>query len=104
MVLKEDALDVIELMTQSVDEVHMDERGIRDRTRGGAGGTSNRKFKKLFEEEIRKFTGPYMTMDDLRRMGDRFDDVSEKQLKDTVDSFRNDGILLRNADGTYRLQ
>ena len=66
-VLKEDALDVVELMSKSVDQVHSDDHGSIDRTRGGAGGTSNRKMKKAFANELRRLvgTGGTCTLDDL---------------------------------------
>jgi DNA helicase MCM8 len=56
-VLKEDALDVIELMTISVKDVHCDEEGRVDPCRGGAGGTSNRKMKKAFLNELHRVVG-----------------------------------------------
>jgi DNA replicative helicase MCM subunit Mcm2 (Cdc46/Mcm family) len=56
-VLKEDALDVIELMTTSVEDVHKDEEGHVDPCRGGAGGTSNRKMKKAFVNELHRIIG-----------------------------------------------
>lgn len=66
-VLREDALDVVELMSKSVDQVHSDDHGSIDRTRGGAGGTSNRKMKKAFADELRRLvgTGGTCTLDDL---------------------------------------
>lgn len=56
-VLKEDALDVVELMSQSVDQVHSDDHGQIDVTRGGAGGTSNRKMKRAFIIELSRLFG-----------------------------------------------
>ena len=56
-VLKEDALDVVELMSHSVDQVHSDDYGNIDRGRGGAGGTSKRKMKRAFLEEVRMIIG-----------------------------------------------
>jgi hypothetical protein len=56
-VLREDALDVIELMSRSVDEIHTDEFGTIDRSRGGAGGVSNRKVKKAFVNELYRLIG-----------------------------------------------
>ena len=40
-VLKEDAEDVVELMRESVHQVHMDSNGILDKTRGGVIGKMN---------------------------------------------------------------
>jgi DNA replicative helicase MCM subunit Mcm2 (Cdc46/Mcm family) len=66
-VLKEDALDVVELMSKSVDQVHSDDHGSVDRTRGGAGGTSNRKMKKAFVNELGRLIGSSRrcSLDDL---------------------------------------
>lgn len=66
-VLREDALDVVELMSQSVEQVHSDENGFVDKTRGGAGGTSIRKTKKAFVCELQRMlgTGAECGLDDL---------------------------------------
>jgi hypothetical protein len=68
-VLKEDALDVVELMAKSVDQVHSDDHGEVDPSRGGAGGTSNRKMKKAFANEIQRLVGSgrQCSLDDLVR-------------------------------------
>jgi DNA replicative helicase MCM subunit Mcm2 (Cdc46/Mcm family) len=72
-VLEEDALDVVELMTQSVAQVHMDDKGSLDAARGGAGGKSNVRMKKAFVEELHRIVGPGAEcyMDDLRRIADK---------------------------------
>ena len=69
-VLEEDALDVVELMAKSVDQVHSDDKGGIDRSRGGAGGTSNRKMKKAFSNELQRLVGPgcQCSVDDLVRV------------------------------------
>jgi len=66
-VLREDALDVVELMSQSVEQVHSDEGGVVDKSRGGAGGRSNRKVKKAFANELQRIIGPgaECSLDDL---------------------------------------
>lgn len=66
-VLKEDALDVIELMAMSVKDVHCDESGRVDPCRGGAGGISKRKMKKAFLHELHQIvgTGCECSQDDL---------------------------------------
>jgi DNA replicative helicase MCM subunit Mcm2 (Cdc46/Mcm family) len=68
-VLKEDALDVVELMSSSVEQVHSDEKGNLDVSRGGAGGKSNRKMKKAFVGELQHIVGieAECTLDDLVR-------------------------------------
>ena len=60
-------MDVVELMSKSVDQVHSDDSGTVDRSRGGAGGTSNRKMKKAFVNEISRLigTGNECSLDDL---------------------------------------
>jgi len=69
-VLREDALDVVELMSQSVEQVHSDEGGTVDKTRGGAGGRSNRKTKKAFVQELQRIVGVGVecSLDDLVRV------------------------------------
>lgn len=66
-VLEEDALDVVELMGLSNEQVHSDETGALDRTRGGAGGQSNRKVKKMFVTEVHRVigVGSECTLEDL---------------------------------------
>lgn len=49
-VLREDAEDVVELMIESVKQVHTDESGKIDKTRGGAGGKS--KKRRIFLEAM----------------------------------------------------
>jgi DNA replicative helicase MCM subunit Mcm2 (Cdc46/Mcm family) len=72
-VLREDALDVVELMRRSVEQVHSDESGVMDPIRGGAGGKSNRKTKKAFCNELQRLVGvgAECSLDDLRRIADR---------------------------------
>jgi hypothetical protein len=69
-VLEEDALDVVELMGLSVEQVHSDENGALDRSRGGAGGQSNRKMKKDFVAELYRVigVGSDCTLEDLVRL------------------------------------
>jgi DNA replicative helicase MCM subunit Mcm2 (Cdc46/Mcm family) len=46
--LEEDALDVVELMIHSLEQVHSDKLGgVVDPIRGDAGGTSNCKIKRV---------------------------------------------------------
>ena len=70
-VLQEDALDVVELMTSSVEQVHAtNEMGAVDPSRGGAGGQSNRKMKKALVNEIQRIigVGAECSLDDLVRL------------------------------------
>jgi DNA helicase MCM8 len=103
-VLKEDALDVVELLSRSVEQVHTDEYGVVDRTRAGAGGQSNRKMRKMFLNELHKVVGvgAQCTMDDLRRVADRVE-CSLSDFQNMIEDFRNNGQLLKKPDGTYEI-
>jgi DNA helicase MCM8 len=103
-VLKEDALDVVELMTQSVDQVHSDEFGTLDKSRGGAGGKSNRKMKKAFLNELHRIVGPgaECTLDDLRRIADKVN-CGLHEFPAVIENFRNDGVLMKNAMGNFKV-
>jgi DNA replicative helicase MCM subunit Mcm2 (Cdc46/Mcm family) len=56
-VTREHALDVIELMTTSVKDVHCDENGKVDPIRGGAGGISKRKLKTEYLKKLHALIG-----------------------------------------------
>lgn len=103
-VLEEDALDVVELMSRSVDEVHKDEYGAVDRSRGGAGGKSNKKMKKAFTNEIHRIvgTGAECTMDDLRRIADKLN-CGLHEFPTMVENLRNEGILLKSSNGSFKV-
>ena len=102
--LKEDAMDVVQLMSQSVEQVHRDEGGSLDRTRGGAGGTSNRKRKRIFLNEVQRIigVGAECTLDDLRRIADRCS-VGLNEFPDIVDDLRLNGVLLKKSNGLYQV-
>lgn len=103
-VLPEDALDVVELMSISVDQVHRDEGGSVDRGRGGAGGKSNRKMKKAFAFELRRIVGvgSECSKDDLRRISDKVN-CGLNEFNDVVEDLRNDGTLMKKANGRYQV-
>ena len=103
-VLREDAEDVVELMRESVFQVHQsDDLGNVDRSRGGAGGTSKRKEKKRFEAELRRIaasgSGGRLYSDDVLRAGSsvglslgiRADDLAAELRSVT-------GVLMRKRD------
>lgn len=96
--MKEDALDVVELMTRSVEEVHRDAQGKIDRTRGGAGGKSKRKMKKAFVNEIYRIVGAgsECTMEDLRRIASKIN-CPLHEFSSMVEEIRDEGILLRQS-------
>lgn len=103
-VLEGDALDVVELMRKSVDQVHSDEVGSLDPCRGGAGGQSNRKTRKLFETKIKEIigVGAECAMDDLRCIADRIH-VGLSEFKPMVENMRDKGVLLLKSDGRYQV-
>jgi DNA helicase MCM8 len=102
-VLKEDAEDVVELLRESVRQVHVtDAAGHIDKSRGGAGGTSNRKAKKAFEAELRKVAS--MKRDDRLYMGDVFSASKAANLgydvnsKDLIEHLRDMGVVMQKMD------
>ena len=103
-VLREDALDVIELMSRSVDEIHTDEFGTVDRSRGGAGGVSNRKVKKAFVNELYRLigAGAECSTDDLRRIAGKLN-CPLHDFATMIENLRNEGILMKNPNGTYQV-
>ena len=103
-VLKEDALDVVDLLRRSVEQVHRDEYGVLDRTRVGAGGMSNRKMRKTFVQHIHNVigVGAECSMDDLRRLADRAH-VSLSEFQNMVEDMRNEGLLMKKPDGRYQV-
>lgn len=68
-VLREDAEDVIELMIESNRQVHTDETGKIDRSRGGAGGKS--KGSKAFVAAMRSSGKSTFSFNDLQGIADR---------------------------------
>lgn len=103
-VIEEDALDVVELMSRSVDEVHKDEFGALDRTRGGAGGKSKRKMKKAFHNELYRLigVGAECTLDDLRRIADKLN-CGLSEFPSLVEDLRNEGLVMKTSMGTYKV-
>jgi DNA helicase MCM8 len=103
-VLKEDALDVVDLLRRSVEQVHTDEYGTLDRARAGAGGLSNRKMRKTFTEELHKVigVGAECSLDDLRRVADRVQS-SLSEFQTMIEDMRNSGILLKKSNGRYQV-
>lgn len=103
-VLEEDALDVVELMMQSVAQVYTDEKGSLDRSRGGAGGKSNRKTKKAFVNELLRIVGPgnECQMDDLRRIASKVN-CELDDFVSLVENMRDQGIIMKTSSGSYRV-
>lgn len=103
-VLEEDALDIVELMTQSVAQVHTDETGSLDPSRGGAGGRSNRKVKKAFVNELHRIIGPgnECQIDDLRRIASKVN-CDLHDFTSMIDGMRDNGILMKTATGSFKV-
>jgi DNA helicase MCM8 len=103
--LKEDALDVVELMSLSVEQVHSDELGYVDRGRGGAGGRSQRRLKKEFVDELHRLVGTEGAecgLDDLRRIADRVD-CGLAEFPGLVEDLRQQGILIKKSSGRFQV-
>ena len=102
--LKEDALDVVELMNRSVEQVHQDDNGVIDRQRGGAGGTSQRKLKRKFKNEVQRVikVGNECSMEDLRRIAANVQ-YPLGDFLDLIDEMRTDSILLARPNGMYKV-
>jgi DNA helicase MCM8 len=103
-VLEEDALDVIELMDLSVQQVHSDESGLVDPIRGGAGGKSKKRMKKEFISEIQRVIGlgGECTLDDLRRLSMKVQ-CGLCEFQALIDDLRDGGILMRKPNGNYQV-
>lgn len=105
-VLPEDSLDVVQLMTQSVHQVHTDELGVVDKTRGGAGGKSKRKVKRLFLEKLHAYSHNQglreLTMDDLRRVADHAA-CPLSDFEALVDELRCHGDLIKTPSNTFKI-
>ena len=103
-VLEEDALDVVELMTQSVAQVHTDDKGSLDPSRGGAGGKSNRKMKKAFINELHRIVNPggECQMDDLRRIASKVN-CGLHEFASLVEGMRDEGVIMKTATGSYKV-
>mmetsp|Transcript_53022 Transcript_53022/g.158690 ORF Transcript_53022/g.158690 Transcript_53022/m.158690 type:complete len:343 (-) Transcript_53022:572-1600(-) len=102
-VLEEDAHDVVELMKISVEQVHTDEQGNVDRTRGGAGGTSNRKGKKKFLEEVTKLAksrgNGFLSKDDLLQAAEWAGLGLAYTAEEAIDHLREQGTLMKQENG-----
>ena len=100
--MKEDARDVVELMRDSVNQVHMDSDGQLDRTRGGAGGKSKRKLKRDFMEALNKMQQKKFSKDDLYRIATQLD-LPLNGFWSMVDELRNseNPELRKDFEGMY---
>ena len=103
--LEEDALDVVELMRSSVEQVHTDEAGGVDPIRGGPGGISNRKMKKAFQKELMSLVGPKggeVTLDDMRRIAERVQ-CGLGEFYGLIEDLRANAFLTKGKNGSYNV-
>ena len=103
-VIKEDALDVVELLKKSVEQVHTDEFGMVDKSRAGARGQSNRKLRKEFTKELHNIVGigAECTYDDLLRVSNRVH-CPLSDFNTIIDGMRNDGELIMKSNRKYQI-
>jgi DNA helicase MCM8 len=105
LVLKEDAEDVVELMKESVKQVHTDKSGNVDKARGGAGGKG--KKNRAFLAAMRASEQSEFSMYDLQGIADRVQlPLGGGSVKDFVDKLRDNGEILRsqsNGRWVYKL-
>jgi DNA helicase MCM8 len=103
-VLEEDAKDVVELLKCSNLQVHTDEFGLVDVSRGGAGGQSNRKVRKEFVKRLYDIVGENGVCDkgDLLRIADHVD-MGRSDFETTIEELRLNGTLMRQSDGKYKV-
>lgn len=89
-------------MRHSVDQVHMDERGEIDKSRGGPGGKSKRgKFINALEQCRDKEGTTEFSFSELQRFA-HISGASVSGFREMIDQLRNDGLLLF-SDSTYKL-
>lgn len=100
IVLKEDAEDVVELMQESMKQVHMDETGQIDKGRGGVRGKS--KQNRLFLEAMSKSGRGRFTFIDLQAIAEKVQ-IDLNGFNDFVETLRSNGDILRTAEGCYAL-
>lgn len=103
--LEEDALDVVELMKRSVEQVHTDEAGGIDPIRGGPGGISNRKMKTAFQNELLSLVGPRggdVTMDDMRQVAQRVQ-CGLGEFHNLIEDLRTNAFMTKGKNGTFKI-
>ena len=103
-VLKEDAEDVVEMMRESVNQVHMDSDGKLDRTRGGVVGMSKRKQKKAFIDALKYRQQHHFSKDDFYQVASQLN-LPLNDFWAFVEELRNceQPELRKGCDGMYYL-
>jgi DNA helicase MCM8 len=97
VVLREDAEDVVELMIESVKQVHMDEGGRIDKARGGVGGKGRQ--RRLFLEAMRNSGKGQFEFSDLQMIADNLN-LRLDAFKEFVENLRETGDIQRKHDGS----
>ena len=102
--MEEDAQDVVEILRKSVEQVHSDEFGVPDRSRGGAGGMSNRKARKAFSHELQSVVGVggNCTMEDMRRVANNVK-YPLGDFRTMIEDLRHNGSIIRKPDGSFEV-
>lgn len=102
--LKEDAEDVVELMRESVNQIHMDSNGVLDKTRGGVVGKSKRKQKKAFVDMLRRRQQSRFSKDDFYSVAQQLD-FPLNDFWNLVDELRycDPPEIRKGSDGMYYL-
>lgn len=103
-VLREDAEDVVELMKDSVEQVHRDSYGQLDKTRGGVVGKSKRKQKKIFMGALRQANKQVFTKEDFYRVSTHLE-LPLNEFWAIIDELRycDPPELRKGLDGFYYL-
>jgi DNA replicative helicase MCM subunit Mcm2 (Cdc46/Mcm family) len=102
--LEEDAKDVVELLKYSNIQVHTDEFGLVDATRGGARGQSNRKTRKEYVKKLYEIVGENGECDkgDLLRVADHVQ-MGRSDFETTLEELRLNGTILLQSNGLYKV-
>lgn len=90
-VLREDAEDVVELLIESVKQVHTDETGKVDKSRGGAGGKS--KQRRNFLEAMRSSGQTQFGKSDLQRIAFQLT-LPVGGFNDFIENLKDQGEIL----------
>ena len=86
-------------MIESVRQVHTDEGGIIDKSRGGAGGKS--KQRKMFLEAMRRSGKSHFSKSDLQGLADRLN-LPIGGFEEFLESLRDHSeIAKKSMDGNY---
>lgn len=91
---------MVELMQESMRQVHMDETGQIDVARGGVRGKS--KKNRIFLEALRKSKRGVFTYEDMMNIAEKAG-IDLDGFKDFVYGLQESNEILRGAEKTYTL-